>query len=221
MKGLLTGAAFAAVIAAHPAAAAPVTLKVAGTVAGYGYGEAAAQDIFAAAPLGSSYSFTFSYDTSLAPTFFGPGYANYSDVPIDGALAIGGVSFDVPTAYLNSGAGPYQGVRFSVHTDNVPFSATRLAGYQLLDYSMQLFDPAGTAVHGELPSALDVGAFANRFFDVRFAFGAHGETRLSLLVDRITNIAGVPEPATWLSMIAGFAMIGFASRRLSRRAAAA
>jgi len=213
MKSLIVAAVFAGGMAAQPAAAMPVTMTVAGTVAGFTYGEAAAADIFAAAPVGSSYSFTFSYDTGLAPTFSGPGYANYSGVPIDGALAIGGVSFSIPTAYLNSGTGPYQGVRFSVHTDNVPFSPTRLAGYQLLDYSMQLFDPTGTAVHGELPEALDVNAFANRPFDVRFAFGANGETRLSLTVDRITNVAAVPEPATWLSMVAGFALMGFAYRR--------
>jgi hypothetical protein len=200
---------------AAPAVAVPVSFSFHGIVTGFEYGAAAAADIFTVAPVGSRFNLSFSYDTATAPTFGSATGASYANVPVAAVFTIGGTAFSLPTLNIATGAGPFSGgVRFTLF-GNAPFSAQRLAGYQLADFSFTLFDPTGTALpSGALPAAFDLDRFATRTVRPRFTFGTNGETALTLTVDAAA--APVPEPASWAMLLTGFGLIGSVLRR-SRR----
>jgi len=212
MSKITTAIICTTMILAAPLSASVVNFKFSGKITGSEYGAAAAADVYAVAPIGSAYSFAVSYDPATLATSGGPKYGTYADLAVNAVLTLGGTSFTLPKLNVATGAGPFDGrVRFAMF-GNAPFSSTRLAGYQLLDFGFTLFAADAAALPGgALPVSFDLTRFTDRSIRPRFGFGPNGETALRLSID--VPATGVPEPTTWGMLLIGFAATGLALRR--------
>lgn len=194
------------------ASAEVINFVVSGKITGSDHGPDAAADIFQIAPIGSNYRFNFSYDTSISRSdvlFF-----NYQDVPISGNLSIGGEDFSLSQAQISTGRMMYMQDYFALGVNSVPYSETRLAGYQIIDFSLALYDPTFTTLpNASLPTYFDLSEFSSTYVRARFVFGQHGGTGILMSIDDISVASSVPEPLSWAMMIIGFGIIGTARRR--------
>ncbi len=214
-RGLLAaGAAAVALLGTAPASAAVVTLRVQGTLPGAGVQGAGIgpfttfQNTFFGTYVnfGNSYDFTFSYDTAAAQS--GGVYPLTLVSGQVGALT----NFSDFTPYIQfQPAGAYQYM-------NLFLRKTETFGFNSYNtyVALALGDNDGTVTPGVLPGAIVAGDydFVNLSFEV---YGGNQSYR-SLTHSVSTGLSqvipsGVPEPATWAMMLAGFGAIGASLRR--------
>ena len=221
MRALLAALLASTVVAAAPADAALVTLRFQGTIpstnsffgSGIGPFTTFQQTYFAAANWGNTYDFTLQYDSAA--------------VPVAGRYAMTLVSGRVGSFTDFSGFAPYmQFASAGAYTYlNLFLQKDEMAGSNLYrSYAaFALGDNDGTVVAGVLPTTLVASEY--NFINVSFeTYGRDGSYRhmvdsqsrgLTQIANTPGGVGGVPEPATWAMMIAGFGMIGAGLRRRS------
>lgn len=180
----------------------------------YGAGGPASTALLAAAPLGSSYSFSYSYDTTVPATFNNFGGSQYSNLPINGSFSLGGTSFALPLSNVIVGSNGF-GVRYSLF-GNFPLGSTdRLAGFGGIDFTFEVSrSTSGGTLGTKLPTSVSLAEFPNQYARVRFSNDRFGETGILFSISSIRSaVAAVPEPSTWAMMLLGFGMVGAATRR--------
>lgn len=207
------------------AQAAIVTFTIEGQLTGVQYdfvngvvtngsGGPASTALLAAAPLGSNYSFSYSYDTTVPATFNNFGGSQYANLPIDGSFTLGGTSFALPQSNVIVGSNGF-GIRYSLF-GNFPLGSTdRLAGFRGIDFTFEVSrSTAGGTLGTKLPTSVSLAEFPNQYARVRFANDRFGETGILFSISSIrSTVAAVPEPASWAMMLVGFAIVGAATRR--------
>jgi hypothetical protein len=104
--------------------------------------------------------------------------------------------------------------RYSVFT-NFSFGAELIGGFRGIDFNGDLFDTRRTANPGPgLPSFVNVADYDSQAARIRLVSFPAGEVGVGLRIDRITTVvSGVPEPQSWMMLLAGFGACGYAIRR--------
>lgn len=227
MKRVWVGAVAALTMAA-PAAAAPTTVTVTGSVmsgidAGGQFGMAGAS------LAGRPFSAIFTIDQAAGSTLSETATSSYlagigAASPISAVLTIGAASYRFAGSYSGivrvtdaAGNGGTDSAQFFVDDTDLsqkPNDNTLLSlGFDTL--RNVLSSPGFTAVAvSDLKlsdNAKGMVKIANR--DATGAFGTPTVADLSIDTIRATVTSPVPEPATWAMMVAGFAMAGVALRR--------
>jgi hypothetical protein len=235
LLGTLTASAVALTLAATAASAAIVNITYQGTVTSsydggglFGVAHTSDQNSYA----GMSYTAVYVLNTSLGQPYTEPGYKEIYGWPPNGPMVeakvtVNGHTFTLPSqqggsAWIHdSGIGTYQvghsawtenGIwldgTFKIAVNEYEFSLQAPLQYDLTNSGEQsVFNYGGKAVKKakkknttkedeELPPLPIILADERAFISAQ------------LLSVTIENIAGVPEPSTWLMMLAGFVTIG-------------
>jgi hypothetical protein len=199
MKRLVILAALLASAMAAPASAAIVKVTFGGVISdtrsnGYPWGlDGYGNDI-----VGQTYSATFNFDTSLG-TLTHPGGNNYllfGPNIVTGAFTVNGHDY-APLSPI--GAVYYRGTNF-VYASFDNFTMT--ADNQVATWSKNL--------NSSIPFTSLSGAFGGGSGVLPGSGGLAGYDAWSVTS---ISVAGVPEPANWALMIAGFGLTGAAMRR--------
>ena len=88
----------------------------------------------------------------------------------------------------------------------------------LADFHFQLYDPLSMSIIGDvlLNNANGfTGSFSQQLSAGRYRIGLFTDSPFdpAFTIGFASPVAGVPEPANWIMMIAGFGLVGFAARR--------
>lgn len=207
--GLLAAAMFAAV----PAVAAT---SISNTANGNNIGSFGTPDtqtygeVFTAPITGFLTSFTLSLNGGVGQLFGGVGTWN--------GPATFATGFGSPTNLYQSANVSSSGAQSYTFTPNIAVTA----GQRYVAY-LSVFGVAGASGTTTMPAANPASSINyfvfNNTSDPRGNpswnyFGGFGDALFSATFD--TQIAGVPEPASWALMILGFGLVGAASRRAVR-----
>lgn len=205
---------------AAPAAAAPVTLTFQGTTgASFGSGSGpftTFQNAFIAqANVGNTYSFTFSYDTASTATA-----GRYPLTLVSGRVGSLTDFSDFAPYIQFTTAGAYTYLNFFLRKDEMA-GPNLFTTYATFNFG----DNDGDVVTGVLPATIVPGNLD--FISAGFqTFGSNSSYRE--IVDSTSRgltqasvapgvVTGVPEPTSWVLMIAGFGLVGAALRRAPHR----
>lgn len=228
MKRVWVGA-IAALTMAVPAAAAPTTVTVTGTVmsgidAGGQFGTTGAS------LAGQPFSAIFTIDPATGSTAIETATSSYlagmgATSPISAVLTIGSGSFSFTGSHNGlarttdaAGNGGTDSTLFFVDDTDLsqkPNDNTLLSlGFDTLRNVLSAPAFGGIAVSdlSLADNAKGVLKIANRD-DSTGAFGTPTVADLSISTIRTSVVSPVPEPATWAMMVAGFAVAGVALRR--------
>ena len=180
----------------------------------YDFGGPASSVFVANVPIGSSYSFKYSYDQNSLPIFSVPSFFYSYSVPIHGNFLLGGTNFSLPDAGISFGSVFGQPeFRMSGNFGINP----KLNNFFPIDFYMYLGNGCCDLSFGSsLPSTLNPSNFTTAYFRTRFASTQPGigETGLLYSIDSIaSSVSGVPEPQTWALMMVGFGIMGLMMRR--------
>jgi hypothetical protein len=95
-------------------------------------------------------------------------------------------------------------------------------GHEILDREFTKLSTAESFFHNDV---IDLGHFSRSNLDLTFGYSltanGNGGFGTDFVFGRGQPIGAVPEPSTWAMMLIGFAGLGFASYRRSRKDAAA
>lgn len=131
---------------------------------------------------------------------------------------IGSMTFTAPTwdsLFYSEGVGPFFGCRVvktpcitATRTGNqLRFTGSNMTGYDSLYVSLYFDRDLESDPFAMNGAKLISGAFS---------WGAGGHSVTSSITGPVKYVYGVPEPATWAMMIAGFGLLGGALRRQQR-----
>ena len=197
-------------VASNAALALPVTLNPGGSLGGSGsfagsFTFASGSDVLPGNTIAGEYTGTLAFTGDLT---FGAGGAyvfnmgtasgsagfDYTTLSIDGSLTILGGPFTIMVQSINPGGG---------NPGMASFNAAQAYSWTLLT--------AGTGITGFNPAyfTVDASGFQNPLGGGSFSVGEIGNT-LTL------DFTPVPEPSTWMLMLAGVAAAGSAVRRRRR-----
>lgn len=207
---------------AVPSQAAIVNFVIEGRLSGIQFDTGtAASEFLAITPLGSSFRFSYSYDTNTAPSFtFGPFDRVYSNVLRNATLTIAGQSGVIRgfnfVAVRQPGVSSFPSYDVSGNFD----FGSQINGFNLIDTNVGFFDTRRLADPGPgLPISINPSDFDTPFGRVRFNRFGSGEAAVLFEPLRVTSsISAVPEPAVWMTLVFGFGLVGGAMRH--RRATA-
>lgn len=214
---LMAGALAVATIAA-PAAAAPTTVSVSGTVTN-GYDAAGIFGAAGASLAGLPFSAIFtidrqSGDTAIATPALAYLYGAGSSAPVTAALTIGTGTYDFAgtrngsaRAVDTAGNGGTDALHYMVEDAGPAPAGLFYVGFD------SLRDLLAAADYGDYGTIALTAADNAKGYAQIGGSGANSYAELSL--DAITSqtAGAVPEPATWMMMVAGFALAGTALRR--------
>jgi hypothetical protein len=224
---VVAAAAFGLVLA-NPAAAAVKVATYTGSVI-TGYDTTGVFGVANTSLVGATWTAQYTYDRSLSTVNFsgsnydssygGTDYGGPSPI-IAATITINGVTRSIPSdTYAEASVGEYF-VLNAARRDTI--IATTLTSYQLVIYGELTGGPTQLEQNfGPVALTNGAGYFAYKLQNTDTGVFTHNAeaTFGNITSYQISDVAAVPEPASWAMLIAGFGLVGATSRR--RRAVAA